>query len=86
MSRRKSPPAVPHKPLTLPELCTKLPDLRQQMAELLEVAEQAGGEQLRDLTDCVMGFDDLIESVSLQIDLFDRRLRKLRQQMEGGQQ
>ncbi len=82
MSSRKKPVPVQHKSLTLPELTAKLPELRQQMNDLLAVAEQTGGEQLRDLTDCIMGFDDMVDAMSLQLENFEKRVSKLRRQLE----
>ena len=81
MSRKNLP--IPHKALTVAEVGSKLPTLRQQMADLLAVAEKVGGEDLRDLTDCIMGFDDLVDVVSLQVANFERRMGKLRQQLEA---
>ncbi len=81
MTRKKSLPTAPHKTLTVAEAGSKLPTLRQQMVELLAVAEKVGGEELRDLTDCIMGFDDLIELVSLQVANFERRMVKTKRKL-----
>lgn len=82
MTRRK-PTALHATRLTLPELVAKLPEVRQQMEDLLIVAKKVGGEPFADLTECVVGFDDMVDVMSLQLDQFERRLKKLRQQIGG---